>query len=84
MVVVSNHDFGVCCQKFRARFRLISHSSDEIYVGFQGVAYIGSLRRAVTITEIDCGSIRHNEWATVIFTFFGGPAVSPQIVRLRI
>lgn len=36
MVIVSKHDFGICCKKFTARFKLISHSSDEVCVGFQG------------------------------------------------
>ncbi|KAI6190258.1 hypothetical protein M3Y97_00097900 [Aphelenchoides bicaudatus] len=73
MVVVSKHDFGICCRKFKARFQLISHSSDEIFCGFQGVAYIGSLRRAVTIASIEEGSIRLGEWCTVTFEFYGGP-----------
>jgi GTPase len=37
MVVVSKHDYGICCRKFIARFKLISHFTDEISLGFQGM-----------------------------------------------
>lgn len=89
MVIVSKHDPGICCRKFIARFKLISHSTDELCVGFQGtgqplffilsliksnfVAFIGSLRRTVKIVGFDSDSIRLNQWANVTFEFYGGP-----------
>jgi len=73
-MVVVEHDFGNTCRKFKANFKLISHSpGDEICVGFKGTAYIGSLRRAVTIIDFDSTSIRLGEWIEVTFEFFGGP-----------
>jgi hypothetical protein len=39
MVVLGHTDVGICCRRFVARFKLISHTTDELCVGFQGTGW---------------------------------------------
>ncbi|KAI6213207.1 hypothetical protein M3Y94_00123400 [Aphelenchoides besseyi] len=74
MVILNAQDVGVCCRRFVAKFRLLSHTSDELCIGFQGTAYIGSLRRTVTVVDFEPECIRLGEKdCDVTFEFYGGP-----------